>query len=251
MGRRTGGLSLIETMLASFILTAAILVTVTTFHRAMHYQARVERKILAAQVAHRSLVRLRSDCDDLTTWSSLSNRSWVETDLPEFTTTLTVSPVAVDSPCSGLESVVSTPIHLSASLKQVWIEVRWGGSAAEKVTITSFLTEPARRATQVRVWQKSGSTSLHSDQSGVFAAEARDADGRIIPDVTFDWQFASRQGVTREPSRDGRECRLTHVLYRPDGITRYYISGECRLRALARIQGEYIYGDGPVVSLSP
>lgn len=261
MLRRIGGLSLSETILALFLLTATVLLFVSSFHRALSNRRWSQRQMEATLLARSELEQLRLWARDPANFcSDWSDRIGVKTrpDHPGFTITTHRGPAReILSPSTSLETGAGAPRRFPANAYPVAIEVRWSADGPrDRVRLTSLISEPNRLAAgdalEVRVSHVSGVTPLGGQGEADFSATALLPGGTPV-DAMFTWSIVPMSGnatVLPPISRDGRQVRVKNALrvLRTGGWQVW--PGQVRLRATTRYFGR-TYSGMTVVDLGP
>lgn len=253
-------MSLSETVLALFLLTATMLLFVSSFHRALAYRRWSERQLEATLLARSELDRLRLWARDPahfdSDWSAVLG-SRTRADHPGLQISVYRGSVReLFSPASPLESPLGDPRRFPASAYPVAVQVGWSGGPRDRVRLTSLVTEPDRLAPAdsltVRVDRVSGPTPLSGQQEADFRATALLPGGAPV-DAMFVWSLVPLSGnasLLPPISRDGRQVRLKNALrvLRTGGWQVW--PGQVRLRASTTYFGRSFEGT-TVVDLGP
>ena len=160
---RRRGLTLVEAIIAIFLLLAGFIVVIRCFHSALRISAVTSTRVLAIQVGQRHLESIRSWSrmaheprgNRLMTaaWGSLDGTTY-HTDSydPRFRIATIISAPPFYSPCTLFEQVIAngppsgpldpvrTPTDFTRSRRQVTDVVNWGGS--ESVRLSTFICAP-------------------------------------------------------------------------------------------------------------
>jgi len=258
--RPPGGLSLLEAIVATFLLLSSFLIIVNLFHSGMRYNTRIENQQLAAMLAERHLEQLRS-------WSELSTAgvyhydnlvaiyhgaTSVPADHPTFTLSTRVVDEQLYSPSSTLELGLPPGTllrRLNGSARKVEVVVSWTGS---QVAVTSLFSRPPAdfRALNAITVSPVGSPSLPLAQnaSADFRAEAFDSNDQAIPGLTYQWEIVPIDGNgTLVQARDGSTATLTNAVDVAGEV--YHTGGSLYVRASARYHGRTVQGLSSVVGL--
>lgn len=261
MPQRPGGLSLSETILALFLLTATVLLFVSSFHRALAYRKWSQRQMEATLLARSELEQLRLWARDPANFASdWSARTGTRTrpEHPGFSIATYRGPAReLLSPASSLELGSGDPRRFPASAYPVAVEVRWSAEGPhDRVRLTTLISEPNRLAPgenlEVRISHVSGSAPLGGQAEADYRATALLPGGAPV-DAMFTWSILPMTGnatVLPPISRDGRQVRIKNALrvLRTGGWQVW--PGQVRLRASTRYFGR-LYSSTTVVDLGP
>jgi len=236
------GVSLMEAVVAIFILAGGSLACFTLLIQAFRYQFGSESTNSAVLLAERTLGAIRSwathpdhfDSD----WSVYAHQS---VQLAEF---------------PGLEARVSVgdleDTHANVKGTARVVEVVVMRNSRRVVAMTGLMTSPPRRpratdALQVR--PLSPAASLGADQVVEYRAALYDVNDRPIPGVSFEF---SQQGLAPTPGAGSLNLqlpdgvKLTHALS-PSG----HDPGQLQVLARARYRGSYYQGTSDPLELLP
>jgi hypothetical protein len=271
------GFTLLETIIASFLLLMGFLVSLQVFDAAIRYEASAETKSLAVLTASNKL-------EEIGAWNtqnhypagSIPFSDWshyqgvVSSDIlnPQFTITVTCLPVApLFTPCTTFESVYlpAGPLVLSPTvtvandtrtmpncLEQVVVNVNLGSQSFNWTAM--FAPPPANFAAlnpQVVVSDASGASlsgsSLGHDQTINAVTKLVDAGGNTIDGATFSWLVLGPGNGVLTATRDGREAAFVNHFF-VKGTKKIYLDGEvCQLQAQAFFMGHEVTGSsGPI-----
>ena len=207
---RTGcdrGVSLLETLLALFLLTGASLLLVVLFHsglqrsRLAHVeaQARIIAQDALAEVRAKTMTgsfRIPQDLNSVET-------SYPHPDLPSMRVDIRAETQVLASPSTGEEAPYAEKRLLSHSAAKVEVKVSWDSGFFRLV---SLVGESPRVLENVVV---SGKGPISAGQGASFTVEAFDEAGQKIEDAFFVWWVDPlTANGTVVPSRDS----LSHLL---------------------------------------
>jgi len=260
--KSSGGLSLLEAVIATFLLLASFLVIVNLFHQGLKYSVRIENQQLAAMVAERQLEQMRSWSEkgsagvyNFDTLISVYNgTSSVPTDYSQFTVTTSVVNSLLYSPSTTLEKGLATSPtvvtrEIQNSARKVDVRVVWGSN---QVAVTSLFSRPttdfaASNPIQVTL-VGSATLPLGQDLSADFKAQARDTNNQPVTDLTYQWEIVPVSGNgTLVQTRSGSLATLTNAVNVAGEI--YHTGGSLYLRASARNHGRMTEGLSPLILL--
>ncbi len=267
MRRRPLALTLIESIIASFLLLWAILIVIRLFHSGMGYTSRSLEQETAVFLAEQHLERMRAWSETLNgnvynydQLSSLAvyNGTPVEAELPGFTLTTRVVAEQLYSGCSQLE--LSRPVDrrvLRDSACKVQVEVGWSGNTRQLRLCTLFarpaLTFPSPAAspappTGVLLTGPVDNPVPHLGSTTVQAG-AIDRNAAPLEDLFYEWEVVPISGAaTLEPSRSGRTATIYNWIYLPDG-SRASTGGDVTVRVTARYHGQTVTQESEAIHL--
>lgn len=251
----TRGLSLLETVLALFVLISAFTVVLTLFLRSNQSLVQIEEKALAVAFSETVLDDLRVWARDYDNWDS-GFGPWSATTLPQypgFTARVSASVPTVLTPCTQLE--VGKPTAEQREMRDSFrdLEIIVEHRNVEVFRLHTRLAEPERMVKEVVVTLVSGNSSLSPGQKATYKAELVDKDGKLIEDVSFHWSVLPDEdgnGTIRNSKTNYSEAELENVFVGVDGMTRY-ITGRCRLNTVARYRGREYFGQSQAVTMVP
>lgn len=276
--RGAGATSLLETVIALFLLAAAMMASFQLFHRATAWQGEVELRATALALAQAKIAELQAAAADLAAFQGKLS-TFVGTtpamDHSSFKITVAVDDLStgdrqIYSPSRAYEQTYQgTPPAQPAPLTDVFagavtddrkmmgksflvadVTVT-GPGRMQPVTLTTLLREPPRRLDRIEVASPS-SLSLTYQQGATSTAQAIDVDNSPIDDVVFKWTFTpvSSYGTVYQ-SRSGSLGALVYVSYNHLDQPFQPPPGQCKLTASARVENRHKTGDSPVIELVP
>ncbi len=247
---RARGQTLLEAVIASFILVFVFLVVIQLFHGGLRYSRQAESQQMAELLLDRQMERLKA-------WSETPAASGynfdrlkslydgdVSTleDYPEYRIQLKVRDHPLYSLCSALETDLESKGLLARKVSQgarvVDATILWG---QQKAQLTALFSAPVGKLNNsqppLRIQPASLTSSLPQDGSATFQVTATDEWGRPLPDLFFAWDLMPLSGdATLEVSRDGRQATLSHYILKADN-SRFYRSGSVMLKVSVRLKG--------------
>lgn len=246
------GSSLVETVLAVFILVIAVSFSAASFHASMKYQRVVRQK--AQGLAFSDLV-----LDQVREWSRVPSNfsgSWAawgsvtNPNYPDYEARLRVIDRALAMPCTGLSLGIPLAERRSMATSCKWVEVSLLYHGQVTSRINAMIGEPERLATSVSVTAVASLPGSLAKDGGVeFEAKALDSSNRVIPDVSFQWTSAPLSGNGSVAASGPNGILSNRVVY-PDGST-HYTGGQTQVRASCTVRGREISGLSPMVVLQP
>ena len=256
IGRR--GNSLLETILALFLLAAATLLIVSLFHTALQRSRWSEQQTAACHIAERTLSEIRSwsaqgnftRAQDLQSWDG---RNYQDSTQPEFGIAIRATMARLASPCESLETFypAAERRRMDLSAAKVQVKVSWSGArpGSSQVTLVSVIPESPRQLQSVTVTGNTGPLSAGAPTT--FTAIAYDANQQPIHDIVFVWWVEAQTGnglIT--PLHNGSSAVFVNQGRRSDGTT-FQSGGTCRIAALASYDGQEVIGYSGDVQLQP
>lgn len=249
------GFSLVEAIIASFLLLTSIAISVHLFDDSLQAEASSEQRIVAALVAESALAEVRREASR--DFSGLASRydgqTWSLPDYPNFQirTSLTLAELAV--PCTELETQYSRSAafpepqgrYLSSSAAKVDVEVTWEDGGSQSVVITELVANSSR-AGDFRLELLLDDGSVANDTTVVNVAKGALADfsvravagGQEVGDIQFGWHVKPLTGFgsIHRVSRDGQFCQYRNA-FRNFDDTLKYAPGASLVVVRARYQG--------------
>lgn len=270
--RQRAGLTLTETVIATFILLAGFLIISALYFSSLRQQSQVDAATLSTLVAEKAL-------EDVRVWAQTpANFDTLETvynpynaEDQGFQIAIEARPaVAIASPCSQLETAFAAAERrmMTQSYKPVQVRVSQG---SKSLVLDTLIGDPPREPRDPLPVTVSPSTpipvppaSLARDANIFFTASLVDTAGQPIPDIFFTWSLApvSGTGAFMPPSpRDGRGQTFSHRMMMPDGTWSYAPGVDdppnpiqpstCRVTANCLYRGQEYTGDSAEVPLRP
>ena len=265
--RRPHAVTLMEAVIASFLLLSAFLVVVNLFNSGLGHMSRTENQQLAAMLAERELERMRIWSETLNgtqynyTSPGLASFSVSVADYPGFAVATRVTPTGLYSGCSNMEQAIASvaplrqPRYLPGQASKVVVTVSWA-NGQKSLKLASLFSEPALRFSANPINISGGSTSLAPDGSADFSASAVDSNGQPINGLMFSWSLLPIDGAgTLDAARDGSTARLTNRIYGPPFNAPDYVGtvvhtgGTCQLQVSAMYHGKVFSANTSVVNL--
>jgi Tfp pilus assembly protein PilV len=213
------GLSLIETLLAIFVLMVVFILFASLFQWVLSSSRRGDEAATAGRLASNRLAELRqwaaqaagpSDNFRSGDWASLSAPVEAE---PGYQTSVTRIAASCYAPCTQLESLFSQPRTMSNSCVRVRVRVQWGSNSYD---LYSQVTAPPVAPHQpydsnIQISQSSSGT-LASGASRELTAQALDANNQPIQDLVYQWNVLPESGTGSllDMDRNGSRVQFTN-----------------------------------------
>ncbi|MEW6282179.1 MAG: hypothetical protein AB1758_26470 [Candidatus Eremiobacterota bacterium] len=245
-------LSLVETILASFLLIAGFALMTSLFHAAMRYSVRIDSLQLAVLLAEKRMEEIRawswqvhSAGTAFSNWSAVPANP-TDPDFPGYTLAVATTPHTLYSPCSEFESLYPGDQRaFDETARLVTVTVRWGG---RQHALTSLVAAPSENLDRVEV-TPGNNQSVARDGVLPLSAVGRTPSGQAIPDLKFVW-YIDQAGVGSlvDPRRrDGTATTFQHRVVL-DGVVGYG-TGTCQIKALARMGPRTVVGASGTLTL--
>lgn len=265
------GLTLTETVIATFILLAGFLIIGALYFSSLRQQSQVDAATLSAIVAEKAL-------EDVRVWAqNPANFDTLETVYDPYNAQDQGFAIAIEaraavrifSPCTQLETAFDAADRraMTGSYKPIQVRVSQGGQV---LVLDSLIGDPPRQPRNAAPVVLTPTTpipippaSLAQNGSIDFTASLVDTAGQPISDVFFTWSLApvSGTGTFTASPRDGRGQTFTHRMMLPDGTWSYAPGvdnpptpiqpSECKVTANCYYRGKDYTGDSAEVPLRP
>ena len=263
------GSSLLETVIGLFVLTGSLIVFFTLFHSSLGTQTQIENQKEALAIALERMEELKISALDREAFADglsaeVGTRAAANNSVFEVQTEVESVPDFY-SPSRDFEATFSgTPFpdvhnglvtddrkNLPNSMLAVRVTVRFSGSLAKPVILTSYLREPRRELGEVQI-RRRGPLTISYQERTHFEATAFDTDGEEITDIVFHWQIEPITGYgTLYPSRNGRIATLEFVDYDVNGNPFQPPIGTCQVSATAIVAGIAMTKKSEEITLTP
>lgn len=251
---RSAGLSLLETLIALFILLSAFTIILSLFLRSTDHQVNVQTKVFSVAFAETLL-------DDIKVWAADYDNfsgdwtSWSSVTLPEYPgyeAKVEVIKPRVPDPCTLLESdkPVADRTIMTESFRDITLVVFH--EDVEQLSLQTRLAEPAREIKEVKIESRSGGTSLAPFAEAELEAMLLDTNDKVVSDVVFRWTVDSvtGNGSVSPQASDSSIGIVKNAYIGMDGLTRI-VPGTCRVSASARYRGREYTGSFEFMELTP
>ena len=241
-GRR--GLSLIETLIALFIITFAVLEMAALFHSALEGSKRASQVSLASTIASKRMAEViywAGDGNNFSNWTSIDGAEGPDTQFPDFLVRSDSEMSTQYSPCSltELQFPLGQQRLLSSSLRKVRVRVTWAPSGPrDKIELFSLVGAPAPILDQIKINETIPSPVGSFGTSLPLTAEGLDPLGRPIADLFFAWTLSPGTGNAElTEGRDGRSSQLRNQVYNPVTSAYEVAPGSAKLRLGCSLRG--------------
>lgn len=265
MKPRIRALSLVETVLATFLLLWAIMIIVRLFHSGIAYTSRSMEQETAVFLAEQQLEgvrawseRLNGNVYNYDNLASVYNGTPIAADLPGFTISTRVVKRELYSGCSQIElGQPSDRRVLRDSACTAQVDVKWAGDRRQ-IRLCTILARPPlsfpdpapspNLPTGVVLTGPSDNPVPHLGSTEMQAG-ALDRNGSPLRDLFYEWEVVPISGgATLEQNRSGSSARLFNWIYLPDG-SKASTGGEVTVRVTARYHGQSVYQESEPIHL--
>jgi type II secretory pathway pseudopilin PulG len=249
------GTTLIESVLALFLLTVASLLVVNLFQTALQRSRAGEQEHVARLIAERTLADIRGwsaegnfrTISDLSTYHGLSYKD------PEhslYQVDVSFTPETLDIYCSSLEAAFPGDERtMTESCAKAEVTVSWAsGMGSRNITLVTLVPESPRIIDRIVV--SGAPPNMTADEKIDLTAQAFDTKGAEIKDIQFAWWIEAQTGIGRlTPSRQTNTAVFTNRARLRNGTTAV-VNGTCRIAVFAAYDGQEVVGYSPVINLS-
>lgn len=238
------GLSVAETVVAMFILVAAMLVLITLFHAGLRQTTRVKAQAIAANLARNRVEQLRGwanapagggfNYDD---WSPYADVTVTDPAFPEYQVRIRSLGHRLYSPCSLFESEQTDPVYGNDLAQRVEVTVSWDD---QNLRLTTLVGAPRRLWGSPALSVTPNSAGPLSPGTSVdFSVQGLRAGNTPIPGLVYQWYVEPQtgNGTILPTRRDGSTARFTHQVLSPTGAA-LSAPGTCLVHVRAVYGGE-------------
>lgn len=219
--------SLLESVLAMFLMTFAFMVLAQLFHTSLNYSASLEHRAMATFLAESKMGEIRAwaRTNFAQDWSAYDGVSAPADLHPSYTVTVRVADQELASPCRSLESLYPVgavypepePKLFRSSYKKVEVQVRWSPFPDDAVELVSLVGDSRPADIDVVITGPAGGT-VGADAEVEFQVSA-EIGGEAVPDVVFQWYVEpiAGYGSIAHVSRMGDRCTYANRVRLPSG----------------------------------
>lgn len=259
--RKRGAFSLLEAVIAIFLLSYAALSVLSLTQSGFVAQKRNQEIAKANLVAQSVVSDIRLWARDINNYQgnwATYNRTYSPTGFPEYEVTVRSLAAGrpIDSPCAELESQWAPTTRgkrtMPSAIVPVELKITWSDKAEDSLTVLTYVGEP-RRDTVGMTFDIVGpsNSSVSMNQETDYSVSAKDANGRPFPNLMFLWVPDIRYvTVTQDATRDGRYFELLRdrVVVPPD-VPPPTPPDVSPVTCYARYAGEYLDANAPGIQL--
>lgn len=261
MSVRGRGLSLVETLIAFFLLSCGVLLITQLFLYSLRYTRQVEARARGLLAGERAWQRLRNWASEVSggqlnfsgNWAAYSGVTETDPDDADFQLHYEVADEILMSPCREFESLIPADQQglMARSAKRVSIDVRWRGGS---LLLAGLVEEPPRqwRATNPLVVSGTPPDPVDASNPANFTVTAFDSNDAAIEDLEFRWYVdAMSTSGTVTPSQNGKAATFTPLMTLSDGSTQPSPPGQCRVKVRAVYRGQERTALSAVMNVAP
>lgn len=247
--------TLVEAILASFLLLTAVAMSVYVFDSSLQMEANNEKRIMASLVAESALAEIRQQANNNFNQviPAYDGKSWTISEYSGFDISAEVEKTDLAVPCTELEKQYDpsasfpapTGRYLSDSAYKADVTVSWSNSSRDRIVVTeNIINFGVSSNFRVDIILPDGTAATNStvltlakDGTENFTARARSG-GQEVKDIQFTWyvQPITGFGSLLNVSRDGEQAEYINA-YRNFKNKLKYSPGDCWLVAKATYQG--------------
>jgi Tfp pilus assembly protein PilV len=245
--RSCQGLSMLETIIAFFIIVSALLVIAQLFHTSLKHGQITESRLIGATLCDRKLEEIRAwagDPDNFEgSWVPYDNVTSTYPGFGNYRIRTTLSTPALWTPTSQLESVhpAVNQRTITKSTKGVTVECQWGPNANQTIKLVTLVAAPPRAWSSTLALEITGPgpNPLPRDATATYTVKGYDENNRELEDLTFNWVVVPMEGngVRASTRRNGKEATIGNWLYGLGGV-RIYRPGDVQFTVNARYNGQ-------------
>lgn len=242
--RAVSAFSLIEAIIAAFLLLTSLLVVAALVDSSLQTQAKAEQYLFASMVASTELDKLRgySERFGLEHLDGFEGQSFVSEADSAFRVTLKVSPYPLPVPNSSLESDFPEGSRriFRDSTRFVQVRVAWSEDPGDHVLLSSMVSDWREQDFEVKI-EAEGATGVEAHGKLKLKASS----GKV-KDLVYTWYTEPLVGLgsLQDVARDGQSATYANRYRTP--ANRFVIyPGTCRVVARAKYRnvvktGEFI-----------
>ncbi len=216
--RRLSGNSLLETIIALFLLTSAAIVVVALYHTALQRTTRVQQGATARVLAESALAQTRLEAKlPFSSFDPIAlSKTYTSPEHPDFQVTVRATRANLPNPCAD---------------------------------ILPGLPPQDQQLDEVIVTGPSG--PIAGSATANYTVQARDTNGQVIKDLVFIWWVEPGTGnALIAPNKVTQSAMLTNLTRGFDGVT-FVQPGTCRVAVMARYLGKEVIGYSNQITLAP
>ncbi len=225
-GQKSGAFSLLEAVIAVFLLSYAALSVLSLTQSGFVAQKRNQEIAKANLVAQSVISDIRMWAEDINnykgTWGAY-NTTITPVGFPEYQVTVRARAAGrpIDSPCAELESQWEpTPREkrtMRNAIVPVEVKVSWSDNPRDQLTVLTYVGEPRRDVSRIRFNVVGPNPhAIGVGQEAMYSVSATDGSGRGLDNIMFLWVPDIRYlGFTERARRDGREFEVTRFQSKP------------------------------------
>lgn len=252
-----GGLSLIECILAFFMISCGILVLVqlydSSFRHSMSIEARHQVTLMTEEVADAVREWGSQSANFASSWAIYDNTEFTDPRFPGVRSRVRVAPAGreIFSPFQAMPG----SRRIEASIVPVRVESMFENRVSTRVILMTYVGEPPRPGLlsgtppAVAVNLVAGTDPVAPDGTLDFEARLTDNTGQTIQGVTFTWTVLPETGnaLIETITSEGDRAQLVHRY--PVSAALTHVAGTIKVEARARYGGQDFVGESGVIHL--
>lgn len=248
---KSRGYSLIETILASFLLVFTFFLVSSLFNTGLQYSSKVDTRMTSVRYAQKRMSEIRNWAKTSDDWSGYPVA--LDDEFPGYELAVAIGEAPLLSPSRELEaSSPSSQRVLRQTAKQFTVTVK--GPRSPAFVLAGIVTKAERQGAVIVTITGTPSGPVGPGPPVLLTASAVDSAGKPLTDVFFHW---SVEPVGNQPSsasiklrsRDGREANFENKVLRRNG-TAVAQDGACKAVAYVRYNGRIWSGETPPIELA-
>ena len=259
--RKSGAFSLVEAVIAVFLLGYAALSVLSLTQSGFVAQKRNQEIAKANLVAQSVIADIRMWARDVNNYKSgwsAYNATITPVGFPEYKVTVRsqASGREIDSPCAELESQWEPTDRgkrtMPNAIVPVELKITWSEDPRDKLVILTYVGEPRRDVTGISyVISGPDPGSVGMDQKAEYRVSAKDSAGRGLDNLMFLWVPDIRYlSITEKASRDGRYFQVIRDrLVKPPDVPPPTPPTKSPVTCYARYAGQYLDANPPGLEL--
>lgn len=240
--------SLVEAVIASFLLLTSLLVVAALVDSSLRTQAKAEQYLVASTIASNELDKLRGYATryGMRQLDGFHSQKFPSESDSSYQVSLSVVPHNLVLPNSSLELSVpdSAKKVFRNSARFIKVSVAWSETPGDSVDITSLVSDWQGRDFEVKV-NAEGPKEVEANKTLPLKATSGDID-----DLVYTWYVEPLTGLgsIQEVSRDGQKALYANQ-YRTPANRYITYPGECRVVARAKFRNVVKTGTLTVTNL--
>jgi Tfp pilus assembly protein PilE len=253
---KPGGYSLLEVVVALFLLGTSALFVMNVFHVALQRsrsgEARATARLLVEQEWSELKAWSKENYVDSTSLSLIDGKTIRPPEHSDFELKVSAVPWVLSSPSKEFEMAQSIDERRTIEDGVGLIEVvaTWQGTQGSGSYSVAGLLPAAPRAL-ARIEVSVDSSTVGRDGTTTLRATALDSEGRVINGASFDWWVLPDTGNgTISPLKPNNQAELIHRITLLDG-TVLHSDGRVKVGVGARLDGKVVTDETTEVTLAP
>jgi len=256
------GLSLVETLIACFLLSLAVLAVTVLFHTSMRYQRNLEIRGRALLLATKKLAEIRAwakaSANFASNWAPYRGTSSYDASAPLIRIDCDCNDRGrtLYSPCQSLEIARGSDARtMTRSVVPIRVTAAWGAASKDRVSLFSYVSQPVpslgtRQASTLVINPISGPVGPAATTP--LGVTGSDGSGQTLNDFFFRWRVVAADGNARiapGSRRDGRVSGLQNLYEFSSTVPPAPVPGNVTVRCLTHYHGTIIRADSPLVEM--